>query len=92
MWSVAMVLVWLWQMKLSLYNGTLEVESQENLGTAVTISHSCKCSNLIIKMCKKCSKSYRGIAEQHITDAEMIDTSDAEQNQSNRGVEERNNN
>ena len=77
---------------ITLHNGTLEVESQENLGTAVTIR--------IPAMQQFDNKDVQEVQqelpvelqEQHITDAEMIDTSDAEQNQSNREVEERNNN
>ena len=78
---------------ITLHNGTLEVESQENLGTAVTIR--------IPAMQQFDNKDMQEVQqelpiesqEQHIIDAKQIDdTLDDNENQSNREVEERNNN
>ena len=74
---------------ITLHNGTLEVESQENLGTAVTIR--------IPAMQQFDNKDMQELPiesqEQHIIDAKQIDdTLDDNENQSNREVEERNNN
>ena len=77
---------------ITLHNGTLEVESQENLGTAVTIRIPAMQQFDNKDMQEVQQELPIELQEQHITDTETMDTSDMDQNQSNREVEERNNN
>ena len=77
---------------ITLHNGTLEVESQENLGTAVTIRIPAMQQFDNKDMQEAQQELPIELQEQHITDTETMDTSDMDQNQSNREVEERNNN
>ena len=68
---------------ITLHNGTLEVESQENLGTAVTIRIPAMQQFDNKDMQEVQQELPIELQEQHITDTETMDTSDMDQNQSN---------